>query len=402
MIALRRLRAGKEDPARITERFGIPSRKRPAGQLIWIHSASVGEALSILSLVRVLRESRPNVSILLTTGTVTSAQVISPHIEDGVLHQFVPYDLRSWVQKFLNYWRPAVAILVESELWPTLITETKKMHIPLLLINGRVSLRSLNRWRKYPRIAKALFTRIDYITVQTQETLTQLLKLGYPADQIEATETLKQSADPLPFDQDELTALKQTTSGKVIWVAASTHPEEEEVVLDVFRSTAKKIKGLFLIVVPRHPERGPSIIRMVNDFGFEAKSRSAERLPTSDDQVYVADTLGEMGLWYRLGHFAFVGGSLANIGGHNPYEPAMLGCPIIHGPHIYNFAKAYQTLLKRGGSIPVTSALELETAVQKAVSVEFQERIAKNAKNIVRAGENSVQKTAEIIAKFLP
>jgi len=401
MIARSRVQSGKEDPDRVNERFGIASQYRPKGQVIWLHAASVGESLSILALIKELRQLYPEATILLTTGTVSSARVLNAYLEEKIIHQYNPYDVGPWVRKFLVHWQPTVAILVESELWPSLMTETRKASIPLLLINGRFSSKSIKFWQKHSGTAHTLLNKIDYITVQTQNTLNELVNLGYSQSQIEVIDTLKQSAAPLPYSQSDLRTIQSLLKDKIVWIAASTHLGEDELILEVFRSLLQKFPQLFLVIVPRHPERGVSVLERVIQFGFKAKLRSQSNLPSQDETIFVSDTLGELGIWYRLGQFAFIGGSLVSVGGHNPYEPALLGCPIIHGPHTFNFVGAYQRLMANKGSLLVEDTDQLEKAIEVVIAESCQEKLRTNAQKIVQADENSVQRTVAIIKQFM-
>lgn len=400
LIANRRMKIGKEDPNRIAERFGVPSISRPQGKIIWFHAASVGEALSVLPLVRLLKQKYPDTSILLTTGTLTSAKIVKMYAGEEVLHQFIPYDIKPWIGKFLSYWKPSLAILVESELWPTIIIEVKKAKIPLILINGRMSEKSLYQWQKHPKTASVLMNKIDHVTVQTQDVKSLFHKIGYPKEKIEVVESLKLTAEPLPHCPNDLDNFKSAIDDKIVWVSASTHQGEEEVILKVFKLLSQKIEKLFLIIVPRHPERGKEIKAIAGKIGIDTKLRTENTLPSPDDKVYIADTLGEMGLWYRIGNFAFIGGSLVSVGGHNPYEPAILECPIIHGPHVFNFSDAYQKLSDCKGSITITSPKELSGVISKIVSTKIQKHLAENAKRILHT-DNNTQYTADVITRHL-
>ncbi len=401
LIANRRMKIGKEDPNRIAERFGVPSISRPQGKIIWFHAASVGEALSVLPLVRLLKQKRPDTSILLTTGTLTSAKIVKMYAGKEVLHQFIPYDIKPWIGKFLSYWKPSLTVLVESELWPTIIVEVKKAKIPLILINGRMSEKSLYQWQKHPKTASVLMNKLDHVTVQTQDVKSLFHKIGYPKEKIEVVESLKLTADPLPHCPNDLDDFKSTIDGKIVWVAASTHQGEEEAILKVFKLLSQKIQNLFLIIVPRHPERGKEIKAMAGKIGIDTKLRTENTLPSPDDKVYIADTLGEMGLWYRIGNFAFIGGSLVSVGGHNPYEPAILECPIIHGPHVFNFSDAYQKLSDCKGSIPITSPNDLERVVKKIVDTTVQKKLTENAKRILQMNQETINYVADLITSII-
>ncbi len=362
------MEAGKEDPERIGERTGTAGKSRPEGALIWMHAASVGEALSVQELIRRLTEERPDATILLTTGTRTSADLVATRLPPQAVHQFAPVDTRAAVQRFLDHWRPDMAVWVESELWPRMIHDTADRGIPMALINARMSEDSFRKWRWMKGTAKALLSKFSVILVQDQATGRHLAALGAPADRMQVVGTLKEGAQVLPHDEAAREKFVAATDTRPRWLAASTHPGEEEVISEAHKALVRKMHRLLLILVPRHPERGPEVASMLRGQGWEVALRSADEPIEFDTQIYVADTLGELGLWYRVAPVSFVAGSLEEIGGHNPFEPAALGSAILHGPHVANFADIYQRLAEAGAARLASTAEGLAASVEDLLS----------------------------------
>ena len=339
-LLMRRLKRGKEHPERLPERLGQPSTTRPKGPLVWVHGASVGEMLAAVGLIERLRAR--HFAVLVTSGTVTSAALAEQRLPDGVLHQFVPLDAPRFVQRFLEHWRPGLALFVESDLWPNLICSCAERRIPMIVINGRLSERSFNRWRRVPGVIAALLHRFDLCLAQSVADAERYAKLGAP--RVSATGNLKLDVPTLPADEGALDRLKQIVGKRPVVVAASTHPGEEAAIIAAHCQLRAKFPTLLTIVVPRHPERGKSIAEIAKAAGLVVALRSHRAQPMPDIGVYIADTLGELGLMYRLATVVFMGGSLASHGGQNPIEAIRLGAAIVHGPHVWNFAEIYAAL----------------------------------------------------------
>ena len=337
-----RRRRGKEDEARFGERLGRPGLPRPEGRLVWMHAVSVGESLSLLPLVDRLRETLPDVGVLITSGTVTSARLLRERLPDGVCHQFVPVDRPGAVRRFARHWRPDLAVWVESELWPNLILETAARGVPMLLVNARVSDRSAARWRRAPHLSRPLLAAFAGVLAQTEADAGRFRALG--ARNVAVRGNLKNDAPPLAADAQDVAALKQAIGGRPCWAAASTHEGEEDAVGEAVSALRRAFPDLLTILAPRHPERGASIAEMMQRRGLVTARRSANGAIAPSTAVYLVDTLGELGLVYRLADIAFVGGSLTPHGGHNPLEPARLDCALVAGPYTENFAEAYAAL----------------------------------------------------------
>jgi 3-deoxy-D-manno-octulosonic-acid transferase len=344
----RRAKAGKEDRPRLNERLGRPKISRPDGRLVWLHGASVGESLSILPLVERLRAERPEVTVLVTSGTVTSAELLGRRLPAGAIHQFLPLDTPGGARRFLDHWRPDLAVFVESELWPNLLLTAKARGVTLALVSAKLSDKSYRGWQARPFAAYALFSGFDLILAQDGRAAE---RLGHLGGTVTGEADLKFGAAPLPVDEAALASLRVRLGGRPVLLAASTHPGEDEIVLQAWRALPAHPHQdrPRLVIVPRHTERGPAIADLARATGATVSLRSLE--PDDSADIIVADTLGELGLWYRLADLALVAGSLVEgIGGHNPLEPARLGCPIVSGPHIENWLTAYAELRAAQGA----------------------------------------------------
>ena len=382
LVARTRLSSGKEDRLRYTERLGRPSLPRPAGKLIWFHAASLGESKTIMTLVARIVSEHADVNILITSGTLSSSTYLDDVMPDRVCHQFVPYDVIPVVRKFLDHWRPDVVAFVESELWPVLLSECRVRGIPSALFNARISRQSYRNWRVFGLIAGSLLDVFDRVHAQDAVIAERLLTLGLPDEKLEITGSLKQANPVLPCDEDALMKLERAMSGRWVWLAASTHEGEEQTVLHAHRLLLARDSDAMLILVPRHPERAGRIMELIEAEGFRASQRSRGGFPDGNHSVYLADTIGELGTWYRLAKVSFIGGSLARIGGHNPYEPGLIGSTIIHGMHVYNFNEIYEALQAGGASLLIHDHEELAAAVVKLMDTTTCERVAGKAYQI--------------------
>jgi 3-deoxy-D-manno-octulosonic-acid transferase len=357
----RRRRQGKEDPCRFRERRGVPSGARPRGALLWIHAASVGEATAVLALIERLLQARPALEILVTTGTVTSARLLESRLPARARHQFVPVDLPRWIARFLDHWRPDLAVWVESELWPNLILSTHARGVPMALVNGRLSARSYARWQRWPGLIGPMLEAFAVCLAQDEEQAIRLRHLG--AREVGTVGDLKAAAATLPVDRRQLEELDRQIDARPVWLAASTHAGEEEIAARVHHQIATAHPGLLTIIVPRHPARGDAIEAMLTARGLRVARRYRGEPITEQTDVYFADTMGELGLFYRLAGIAFVGGSLVTKGGHNPFEAARLGCAVLHGPDTRNCARMAAELAAAGAAEAVSDADGLARAV---------------------------------------
>lgn len=352
---------GKEDAARRQERFGIASAARPSGPLTWVHAASVGELNAVLPLMHRLVAVYPELSLLVTTGTLTSARLAAQRLPERTVHQYVPLDVPQYVAAFLDHWRPDLAIFTESEVWPNLLLTAKDRSIPVALVNARMSPRSYRRWRSNPGFARPVFSSFDLVLAQNERLAERFRTLG--ARNVEIAGNLKIDSPPPPADPDELKRLTAALAGRPVLVAASTHEGEEVVLAAAHRRLAQEIGGFCTIIAPRHPERGTGIAEWLTSQGISAAQRSTGALPTSQSEIYVADTIGELGTLYALSPVSFIGGSLIAHGGQNPIEAIRHGSAVLTGPHWENFRDAYEALLRNNGAIEVHSADDIAAQV---------------------------------------
>jgi 3-deoxy-D-manno-octulosonic-acid transferase len=361
-----RRRKGKEDAARLGERRGIARLARPPGPLLWLHAASVGETNAVLPVIRTIKAQRPDVTVLLTTVTVTSALIAEQRLSGIAIHQYVPLDTPRFVASFLDHWRPDVAAFTESEIWPNLIVESDRRRIPLVLVNARMSDRSYQSWRKQPAVSRPLFGRFTRILAQNDQLVAQYLELG--ARQVEAAGNLKVDAPALPVNQGMRADLDAALANRPRWIAASTHDGEETEIAAAHLAIRLLHPNVVTILVPRHPERGASIEPMLAAAGLTVTRRSSGALPTAATDVYLADTIGELGLLYSLAPVAFVGGSLIERGGQNPIEAVRTGAAVLTGPHRKNFTDVYDPLIAGGGAIETCDAAALALTVIRLLS----------------------------------
>lgn len=397
----KRLEQGKEDPDRIEERRGIASVDRPEGTLLWFHAASVGESVSLLALIEELLEERHDLHILVTTGTRSSAQLMGERLPERTLHQYAPLDALSFVRRFLDHWKPDAAVWTESELWPALISQTSERDIPMMLLNARMSKSSHLNWKWFKGSAAALLRKFDVILAQDRRSAEFLIGLGAERARIRVVGSLKESSDALPHNEAERVDIASQLQTRPLWLAASTHVGEEEAAAEAHALVRPFAPRLLLIIAPRHPERGPEIAAKLREDGWVVGLRSDGDEPNSRFEIYVADTLGEMGLWYRLCPVSFVGGSIAQIGGHNPFEPAALGSAIIHGPHIDNAREVYARLTDAGGAREVKTTDELARAVQELLEPHVAAEMAHAAWEVSSAGAEAADTARTLLMQKL-
>jgi 3-deoxy-D-manno-octulosonic-acid transferase len=394
-----RLSRGKEDGERIAERRGEPGLERPDGALVWLHGASVGEALSLLPLIeRLARQGR---HVLITTGTVTSAAILADRLPAGAFHQFVPLDAPQFVRRFLAHWRPDVALIAESELWPNFIVEAAKAGTPIILVNARLSERSFRRWNRLRGFIGALLARVDLCLAQSQGDGERLAELGAP--HVKLMGNLKYDALPPPADRQELALLSGRLSGRQVWIAASTHDGEEIPVGEAHRLLQRMFPDLLTLIAPRHPRRGPEIAARLQGLGLDCALRSQGDALDAKTGVYICDTIGELGLFYRLAGVVFVGKSFAPGGGQNPIEPAKLASAILHGPHVANFADVYALLDSAGGAALVQDAQELAQTLAALFGDGGRLRaMARAAAQVVEGQTGALERVLQAIGPYLP
>ncbi len=369
-----RIRLGKEDAGRIFERFGVASIRRPAKtNMIWIHAASVGEAQSVFSMIDKILLAREDVAVLLTTGTKTSAQLVQAKLHSRFLHQYVPLDHPEWVSNFLRYWQPNLAIWVESELWPNLIVMTAESGIPLMLLNARMSDRSFANWQKNPAFIRRMLECFAHVMAQNQVYARYFQFLG--ARSVEVSGNLKLAALPLPYDADEYLVLRGQIGSRPIWLCASTHDGEEKSAIAIHKLLRRDFPDLLTIIAPRHPHRSGKIQSELAAAQIDFSTRSRKDPITTDNEIYLADSIGELGLFFALSKIVFMGGSFKSKGGHNLLEPARYECAILYGPEMQNFADLDRAMRDNQAAIVVRNDLELHSFAHRLL---MDDAMAKN------------------------
>jgi 3-deoxy-D-manno-octulosonic-acid transferase len=387
-----RLKRGKEHAVRLPERRGMSEVPRPSGGLVWVHGASVGELLAALPLVEQI--NKYGLPLLVTSGTVTSAAIARQRLPAGVIHQFIPLDTPDFVARFLDHWQPQLALFVESDLWPNLITACGKREIPLVLINGRLSERSYARWKKLmPSLIGALLANFDLCLVRSPEDAKRYGELG--ARRVTTVGNLKLDVPPLPVDAIKRGELAQAFAGRPLFVAASTHPGEDEQVLQAHQKLRASCPELLTLIVPRHPERGGAIAQLTEAAGLTVCQRSTGRLPDTTTDIYICDTLGELGIIFSLAPVVFMGGSFIPHGGQNPIEAIKLGAAVLHGPFVSNFAETYAALDAAQGAELVADADRLAQVAGNWLSDEDARR------RVLAAGQKTVDALGGALARTL-
>lgn len=399
----RRKRKGKEDPGRLDERIGISSLSRPNGPLVWIHAASVGESIAVLPLMNALLDHYRHLNVLVTTGTVASAQLIENKLPDRALHQYVPVDTPAAVKHFLAHWQPNLALWVESEFWPNLLYKTSE-YCPILLVNGRISNHSYARWRRFPGVIRTILAPFERCLMQSTLDAQRLQELG--ARNVKHIGNLKYDAPALPADTFKLGQLEHTVRHRKVWLASSTHDNEEEMIAAIHTKLKAKHPELLTIIAPRHPARSKEIYEMLEaqNLTVSRRSKQEEILPVTD--IYLADTMGELGIFYRLCDIVFIGGSLIPHGGQNPLEASRLGCAVLTGPHMDNFRDISTQLEQAGASIRVENADALADNVdtlfnepeRQAAMIAAGTDIARASGTVLNAYINEIETFLEGVA----
>ncbi|MGA0596602.1 3-deoxy-D-manno-octulosonic acid transferase [Enterovirga sp. CN4-39] len=395
----RRVRDGKEDEGRLGERYGFAGRERPPGELVWAHGASVGETMALLPVIDAL--VRRGVKVLVTSGTLTSAGLLARRLPPGARHQFLPLDVPRYLARFLRHWRPRLAIFAESEVWPNTIIELERAGIPLVLVNGRMSVGSFEGWRKAPKIARALFGRFALCVAQSRADAERLSTLGASVATISGN--LKFDLPPPPADPAAVEHFASMTAGREIWMAASTHPGEDAAIFEAHQAIAARRRNLLTILAPRHPERGPAVAQAAAEAGLGVAQRSLGTEPDQATDLYLVDTLGELGLFYRVAPVVFMGGTLVPRGGQNPFEPARLGTAILHGQHTENFAEIFDALDRNNGAVCVPDAGSLAAAAAALLgNGALMRDMARAAADTAASLGGALERTMQALEPYLP
>ncbi|MBL4691884.1 MAG: 3-deoxy-D-manno-octulosonic acid transferase [Magnetovibrio sp.] len=395
-----RLKTGKEDQDRFEERLGIASLPRPAGKLMWIHAASVGESLSALPLIERFFQDHKDWQILVTTGTVTSARLMIERLPKNARHQFLPVDRVSYVRRFLEHWQPDLALWVESELWPNLVIESRARAVPMVIFNGRMSERSFVGWTKHKAMIRRLLSAFKMILAQSEVDAERFLELG--AKNVSTPGNIKFCTAPLPVEINAFENLNQHIGARPVWLASSTHDGEEILCGNLHADLKDHIEGLLTIIVPRHPERGEDVRDQLTKMGLNVALRSQNQDITSSTDVYVADSMGELGLFYRLCPVVFMGKTFAKGGGQNPIEPAQLECALVFGPDMGNFADSADKLIKAKGAFSVTTPQDLAKMIKTLLcDINKQTKTAQSAHTVATSEAHVLDRVMEKLAPFL-
>ncbi|MBB96192.1 MAG: 3-deoxy-D-manno-octulosonic acid transferase [Rhodobacteraceae bacterium] len=351
-------------PERIGERAGHATLPRPDGPLIWFHGASVGESLSVLTVISRLGERLPKAHFLMTSGTASSAEIVSRRLPPRTVHQFAPLDAPQIIDRFLDHWQPQAGVFVESELWPGMLIRARDRGVALALLNARLSEKSARGWARYQDTSALLLGCFQVMLTQNADIAERLRRMGADEDRLEIGANLKATAAPLPVDAITREEFGRAVRGRPVWAASSTHPGEEEIVLQAHQAVLARHPDALLLLIPRHPERGDGVQAMIADQGLTGARRSLGEKIGPATQVYLADTLGETGTWYAVAPIVLLGGSLLpDIGGHNPFEPAGSGTAVLTGPHVANFSETFGPMVDSGAATETGSARDLADAV---------------------------------------
>ncbi len=412
LVWLRLQWRGRKDPAyrdRQGERFGgVPDRVRTGA--IWFHTVSAGETIAAAPMIQQLAEEWPALPFLVTTMTPTGSQQVQSRLGEWVDHCYAPYDFSFAVERFFAKVQPRLLVLMETELWPNLIAAAAQRDIPILLINARLSERSARGYAKIAGLSKVMLEQINFVACQTEVHRHRFIRLGVPEPRIQALGSVKFDIGLSPDLATQVRdlgrrlgvqpRLNKAAHGPPVWIAASTHPGEEEIVLDSFAQIRQACPTLLLILVPRHPNRTLSVVDLVEQRGFTSGLQSTTRAEPVD--VLIGDVMGTLLQLYGLADVAFVGGSLVDVGGHNPIEPALFALPVISGPRQFNFADVFDQFAEAGALSTVTCAAELAAQVERLLSeVSSRQVMGEAALQVVERNRGATRRIHNRITDFL-
>ena len=394
LILLARYFLGKEDKKRFKEKFCLFSKMNNSKETIWIHGASVGEILSIIPIIKELEKDKNIKKILLTSSTTSSASVVLKFKFKKTVHQYYPLDINFLTKFFINYWKPKIAIFVDSEVWPNMYKNLYRKKIPLILLNARITKKSFNRWKFFPNFSKAIFSKITLALPQNSETKQYLHLLG--------VKNIKIAGNLKYFGNLEKKKIKNDLSNKFykrnIWCAASTHKEEEKFIGRVHNELRSEIKNLITIIIPRHINRTKSIINELSGIGLNYQLHSENKKIKKNTDIYLVDTYGEAIKFYLLSKLTFLGGSLVKHGGQNPLEPAREGNYILYGPNVSNFKEVYKMLNFLKIAKKINSIKEMKKIVLKRINFNQNNKAKYKLNNI---GNKILAKNLLEIKKFI-
>lgn len=395
----KRVTKGKEDFSRLQERFGETNIPRPNDPLIWFHAASVGESLSLLKLLEMMEQREPNITFLVTTGTVTSAQFMAKRLPPRAIHQYVPLDTPQWMSKFLNHWQPNLAVILESEIWPNMLMLLQERGVATILLNGGLSDKTYRHWKHIPKAAKSLFQTFHSCLTPSLLAMERYSDLGIKT--VYQTANLKLTCDPLTYDHTQANTINKIIADRPLWVAASTHEGEEEIVFNVHESLKQSHLNLLTILAPRHPHRASNLLALAHKKGLTVAQMSRQELPTADKDIWLIDTLGDMGLIYSLTDIVFMGGTFVPLGGHNPIEAIQLNAVVLYGPYDKNFRDNYTIL--QPAMIKVHGENDLMTQVNNLLdSPEDRHARAQKGRDILQNQQYQLNSIIDHLLGALP
>jgi len=371
-------------------------REAPPGPTIWVHAVSVGEVNAALPLVNALLARQSQARLLITTITPTGSVRVRALWGERVLHVYLPYDLPGMVRRFLVHFRPRIALIMETELWPNLLFGLRETGVPTYIVNARLSERSLRGYRFVQPLLRRALRSVRAVLAQSQDDADRFERLGAPTPAV--TGNLKYDVAEDPDAEALARALRVGLGARLVWIAASTHPEEEASVIAMHRRLRQRWPDLLLLWAPRHPERFRPAIQQAIDAGWQVATRQLTRMPAPDDAVFVLDTLGELAALYRCGDVAFVGGSLQDVGGHNLLEPAAAGCPVVTGPHLHNFIDIARQL-RAAGALRIGADADAVAAELEALlgDPEARATMVGAGRALVEHGRGALQRTLAAI-----
>lgn len=402
----RREKRGKEDPARLSERLGQPGRERPKGPLLWFHALSVGESLALLALLDRILDRHGDTRILLTTGTRTSAEALArQNLPKRVIHQMVPIDARAPVRRFLDHWQPDLAVFAELDFWPALMSETHRRRIPMALINSRMSDHNFQKRKSGAALFRDLLDMFEIALVQDDGTRDRFIALGCDPAKISVLGALKGAPRPLPADAETLSQFHTLLADRPVWLAASTEAREQETVIDAHRDVLAQNPNALLILAPRHPSEADHIADTLSRSDLTFVRRSAGDTLTPKTQVLLADTIGEMGLWYRLSPVTFMGHSLKTtepvLRGKNPFEAAVLDTALIHGPNVVDFEESYDALDTGNAALALADNADLAPAVISLWSSDLRDVQLAAARSVLATTARVLDETYDALEPLI-
>lgn len=396
VVLKRRLKRNKEHPTRYTEKLGITSDLRPAGTLVWMHGVGLGEVLALRGLIVSLHKKNSDLSFLVTSSTKVSAEVFSSNMTPNTIHQFLPLDAMSYVTKFLNHWQPDISVWAEQDLWPAMVVKTHQRNIPLIIVNARMNEKAYQSRARLGSLYADLYKRFNSISAQDQSTAKHMNQLGARAT---VGGSLKTAATPLADNPDKRIEFSKCIAHRQCWLLASSHHEDEALAISAHKTLTLRHPTALLIIAPRLTNRHHEIIGQCNKYNMNVATRSTDEPLQAHHNIYLADTFGEMGIWYRLVRAAFIGGSMSPVQGHNPWEAVALNCTVIHGPNVDNFSSDYATLQQHAAAICVTNKEQLLTTLEDNAGLQ---QACTNAKNLIAMQHSTISAIADQLIADLP